>query len=72
MARLRKGKSTFINGERHFKASSADHGTKINVTRNNAYTYSVSAMCDVLNLPTSTYYYHADLSGSVRERLKIQ
>ena len=20
-------------------------------------------MCDVLNLPTSTYYYHADLSG---------
>lgn len=20
-------------------------------------------MCDVLNLPTSTYYYHADISG---------
>ncbi|AUJ23828.1 hypothetical protein A21D_00716 [Virgibacillus dokdonensis] len=31
--------------------------------RNNAHKYSVSAMCDVLNIPKSTYYYHADLTG---------
>ncbi len=26
--------------------------------RNNAHNYSVSAMCDVLQIPRSTYYYH--------------
>jgi putative transposase len=31
------------------------------VIRNNAHKYSVSAMCNVLNLPKSTYYYHANL-----------
>ena len=31
--------------------------------RNNAHKYSVSAMCDVLNIPKSTYYYHAYLAG---------
>lgn len=36
---------------------------KIDVIRNNAHKYSVSAMCDFLELPPSTYYYHADLSG---------
>ncbi|WP_139365600.1 IS3 family transposase [Shouchella patagoniensis] len=40
-----------------FKASRADHGTKVNVIRNNAHKYSVSAMCAVLNLSRSTYYY---------------
>lgn len=28
---------------------------KINVIRNNAYKYTVSAMCDVINLSTSTF-----------------
>ncbi|MBB6732672.1 IS3 family transposase [Cohnella zeiphila] len=40
-----------------FKASRADHGTKVNVIRSNAHKYSVSAMCSVLQLPKSTYYY---------------
>src|SRR5699024_12304305 len=31
--------------------------------RNNAHKYSVSAMCDVLNIPRSTYYYHANLDN---------
>ena len=31
--------------------------------RNNAHKYSVSAMCAVLAIPKSRYYYHADLSG---------
>ena len=31
--------------------------------RNNAHKYLVSAMCDVLDIPKSTYYYHADLTG---------
>ncbi|WP_224749838.1 IS3 family transposase, partial [Polycladospora coralii] len=40
-----------------FKASSADHGTKVRVIRENRHKYSVSAMCDVLQIPRSTYYY---------------
>ncbi|PKE33738.1 IS3 family transposase [Macrococcoides caseolyticum] len=39
-----------------FKASSADHGTKIEVIQQNAHQYSVSAMCKVLKIPRSTYY----------------
>ena len=31
--------------------------------RNNAHKYSVSAMCVVLDIKKSTYYYQADLSG---------
>jgi putative transposase len=33
------------------------------VIRNNAHKYLVSAMCNVLDIPKSTYYYHADLIG---------
>ncbi len=29
--------------------------------RNNAHKYSISAMCNVLNIAKSTYYYHANL-----------
>src|SRR5699024_1225885 len=36
-----------------------DHGTKVDVIRNNTHKYSVSAMCDVLEIPRSTYYYEA-------------
>lgn len=36
--------------------------------RNNAHKYSVSAMCDGLNIPKSTYYYHAYLSGKDVEK----
>jgi hypothetical protein len=43
--------------ENDFKASRADHGTKVNVIRQNKHKYSVSAMCDVLKIPRSTYYY---------------
>ncbi|RNB93422.1 IS3 family transposase [Brevibacillus parabrevis] len=35
-------------------------GRKLNVIRNNAHKYSVSAMCNVLQLPRSTYYYKPD------------
>ncbi|WP_438503655.1 IS3 family transposase [Ectobacillus ponti] len=42
-----------------FKAGRADHGTKIDVIRANAHKYSVSAMCGVLQIPRSSYYYHA-------------
>ncbi|MGL4373185.1 MAG: IS3 family transposase, partial [Turicibacter sp.] len=42
-----------------FKASSADLRTKINVIKNNTHKYSVSAMCKVLNISRSTYYYEA-------------
>ena len=37
----------FENGKRYFKASSADHGTKVSVIKRNRGKYSVSAMCNV-------------------------
>ncbi|MDD4680001.1 MAG: IS3 family transposase [Clostridia bacterium] len=42
-----------------FKASSADTRTKVNVIKSNAHKYSVSAMCVVLQIPRSTYYYES-------------
>ncbi|MEL3959757.1 IS3 family transposase [Lysinibacillus endophyticus] len=63
LARLRKENQRLLMEVDIFKASGADHGTKISVIRNNAHKYSVSAMCAVLEIPTSTYYYHADLSS---------
>ncbi|UJF33753.1 IS3 family transposase [Paenibacillus hexagrammi] len=51
-----------------FKASRADHGTKVNVIRNNAHKYSVSAMCKVLGLPRSTYYYKSEPIDSEEEQ----
>lgn len=46
----------YENGERYFKVSSADHGTKIEVIQKNAHQYSVTAMCKVLKISRSTYY----------------
>ncbi|MEK5230325.1 IS3 family transposase [Lysinibacillus sp. FSL K6-0232] len=42
-----------------FKASRADTRTKVNVIKNNQHKYSISAMCKVLQIPRSTYYYEA-------------
>ncbi|MCR6110573.1 IS3 family transposase [Bacillus sp. A301a_S52] len=63
LARLRKENQRLMMENDIFKASSADHGTKIDVIRNNAHIYSVSAMCNVLQIPKSTYYYHANSHG---------
>ncbi|MHC1750388.1 MAG: IS3 family transposase [Cellulosilyticaceae bacterium] len=41
------------------KASSADLRTKVIVIKANSHKYSVSAMCKVLQIPRSTYYYEA-------------
>lgn len=38
-------------------ASHADHGTKVIVIRNNAHKYSVSAMCEFLNVKRASVYY---------------
>ncbi|MGG4215758.1 IS3 family transposase [Paenibacillus sp. FSL L8-0638] len=54
---LRKQNKQLLMENDIFKASRADHGTKVNVIRQNKHKYSVSAMCDVLKLPRSTYYY---------------
>ncbi|AVP35546.1 IS3 family transposase [Staphylococcus felis] len=50
-----------------FKASSADHGTKIDVIRKNANKYSVSAMCKVLQISRSSYYYEINKSPNVEK-----
>ncbi|MGM7681382.1 IS3 family transposase [Cytobacillus sp. Hm23] len=42
-----------------FKASRADTKTKVNVIKQNKHKYSISAMCQVLQLPRSTFYYEA-------------
>ncbi|MGM1020401.1 MAG: IS3 family transposase [Bacillota bacterium] len=42
-----------------FKASRADHGTKVAIIQNNRDKYSVSAMCDILQIARSTFYYDA-------------
>ncbi|MGG3692220.1 IS3 family transposase [Heyndrickxia ginsengihumi] len=72
LMRLRKENQRLLMENDIFKASRADHGTKINVIRNNAHKYSVSAMCDVLDIPKSTYYYHADLTGKRAQRTEDQ
>ncbi|WP_156947741.1 IS3 family transposase [Virgibacillus alimentarius] len=59
LIRLRKENQKLAMENDIFKASRADHGTKVDVIRNNAHKYSVSAMCDVLQIPRSTYYYEA-------------
>ncbi|MCI8410105.1 MAG: IS3 family transposase [Lachnospiraceae bacterium] len=41
------------------KPSGADLRTKVNVIKANAHKYSVSAMCRVLQVNRSTYYYEA-------------
>ncbi|WP_134757217.1 IS3 family transposase [Paenibacillus athensensis] len=41
------------------KASRADHGTKVAIIQNNRDKYSVSAMCEVLQIARSTFYYDA-------------
>ncbi|WP_147635539.1 IS3 family transposase [Risungbinella massiliensis] len=52
-----------------FKASRTDHGTKVNVIRNNRHKYSVSAMCEVLQLPRSTYYYEKKNRKSLKDTI---
>ncbi|MEK3917703.1 IS3 family transposase [Paenibacillus sp. FSL H7-0331] len=51
-----------------FKASRADHGTKVNVIRHNAHKYSVSAMCRVLQIPRSSYYYNPESAKNELEQ----
>lgn len=51
------------------EASSADLRTKINVIKNNTHKYSVSAMCKVLNLSRSTYYYESKAKNKDESQL---
>ncbi|WP_156314810.1 IS3 family transposase [Halalkalibacter wakoensis] len=46
-----------------FKASRADHGTKIEVIKKNRQLYSVSAMCKVLQIARSTFYYETEVAA---------
>ncbi|WP_413366254.1 IS3 family transposase [Lysinibacillus sp. 3P01SB] len=63
LARLRKENQRLLMENDILKQAALIMGRKLNVIRNNAHKYSVSAMCAVLHLPKSTYYYHADLSN---------
>ena len=49
----------FYTHKGHAEASSADLRTKITVIKNNTHKYSVSAMCEVLQVSRSTYYYES-------------
>nr|WP_138224600.1 IS3 family transposase [Paenibacillus algicola] len=52
-----------------FKASRADHGTKVNIIKQNSDKYSVSAMCNVLQIPKSTFYYEVSEKESEDESI---
>ncbi|WEH07982.1 IS3 family transposase [Alicyclobacillus fastidiosus] len=67
LIRLRKENKQLLMENDIFKASCADNRTKVNVIRNNAHKYSISAMCSVLQLPRSTYYYEAQEKQSEDE-----
>ncbi|QFF99010.1 IS3 family transposase [Psychrobacillus glaciei] len=45
-----------------FKASRADHGTKIDVIQENRHKYSVLAMCKVLKIARSTFYHDTGIA----------
>jgi putative transposase len=51
------------------KQAAADNGTKVDVIRNNRHKYSISAMCAVLQLPRSTYYYEAKIRDNQDDEL---
>ncbi|WP_427448956.1 IS3 family transposase [Pedobacter suwonensis] len=73
LMRLRKENQRLMMENDIFKASCADHGTKINVIRNNTHKYSVSAMCNVLHIPKSSYYYQANLrEKEAHEREEVE
>ncbi|MEK3886373.1 IS3 family transposase [Bacillus sp. FSL K6-3431] len=57
LIKLRKENQRLMMENDIFKASRADYGTKVDVIRSNRHKYSVSAMCDVLTIPRSTFYY---------------
>ncbi|QNM42542.1 IS3 family transposase [Shouchella clausii] len=59
LIRLRKENQKLAMENDIFKASGADHGTKIDVIRQNRGIYPVAAMCAILNIPRSTFYYEA-------------
>lgn len=52
-----KRKRTVEDGERHTKTSSADIGAKVELMRENGHKYCISAMCSVLKVSRSRYYY---------------
>ena len=56
------------NGSRYFKASSADHGTKIDVIQKNRHIYSVSALYKVLKMARSTFYYDTEISAKKAQK----
>ncbi|WP_141769930.1 IS3 family transposase [Bacillus massilinigeriensis] len=59
LIRLRKENKQLLMENDIFKASSADTRTKVNVIKNNQHKYSISALCKVLQIPRSTFYYEA-------------
>ncbi|MGA3603276.1 IS3 family transposase [Lysinibacillus agricola] len=70
LARLRKENQRLMMENDILKQAALIMGRKLDVIRNNAHKYSVSAMCDVLDIPKSTYYYHADLCGKRTRKIE--
>ncbi|TSJ59913.1 IS3 family transposase, partial [Allobacillus salarius] len=67
LIRLRKENQKLAMENDIFKASRADNRTKVDVIRNNRHKYSISAMCHVLQIPRSTYYYEAKARDNHKE-----
>ncbi|MBI4857026.1 MAG: IS3 family transposase [Acetobacterium woodii] len=57
LIRLRRENQRLLMENDIPKASRADNGTKVEVIKANQDRYSISAMCDVLGIPKSTFYH---------------
>ncbi|MBY0224152.1 IS3 family transposase, partial [Sporosarcina aquimarina] len=57
LIKLRKENQRLLMENDILKQAALIMGRKLDVIRNNAHKYSVSAMCEVLNIPRSTFYY---------------
>nr|WP_145972670.1 IS3 family transposase [Acetobacterium woodii] len=65
LIRLRKENQRLLMENDILKQAGADRRTKVDVIRANQDRYSVSAMCRVLNIPKSTYYYISKKTNGV-------
>nr|WP_232025830.1 IS3 family transposase [Kurthia zopfii] len=68
LEKLRKENQRLLMENDILKQAALIMGRKLNVIRNNAHKYSVSAMCAVLEIKRSTYYYQINLDATSQQK----
>ncbi|WP_255306921.1 IS3 family transposase [Paraliobacillus sp. PM-2] len=69
LIKLRKENQKLAMENDILKQAALIMGRKLDVIRNNRHKYSVSAMCDVLQIARSTYYYEAKIRDDQNQEL---